>query len=80
MQVGYISQKYTLNDYTLAQKSLVMVATSLVVEASSLVMVATSLVMLPTSLVMLASSLVICGDLLGDGGHHNVTLMLCGGS
>ena len=37
-------------------------------------------VMLPTFLVMLTSSLVICGDLLGDGGHHNVTLMLCGGS
>ena len=57
-----------------------MVATSLVVEASSLVMVATSLVMLPTFLVMLTSSLVICGDLLGDGGHHNVILMLCEGS
>ena len=29
-QVGYISKKYTLEKYTLAQKSLVMVATSLV--------------------------------------------------
>ena len=49
-QVGYISQKYTLDNYTLekytlAQKSLVMVATSLVMVATSLVMVATSLMM-----------------------------------
>ena len=35
-QVGYISQKYTLEKYTLAQKSLVMVATSLVRVSTSL--------------------------------------------
>ena len=50
-QVGYISQKYTLDNYTLekytlAQKSLVMVATSLVMVSTSLVTVATSLALL----------------------------------
>ena len=61
MHVGYILQKYTLENhifekYTLAQKSLVMVVTSLVIVASSLVMVATSLVMVATSLVMVEKS------------------------
>ena len=42
MQVGYISQKYTLDNYslekyTLTQKSLVMMGTSLVMVATSLV-------------------------------------------
>ena len=45
-QVGYISKKYTLEKYTLAQKSLVMVATSLVMVSTSLVTVATSLALL----------------------------------
>ena len=64
MQVGFFSQKYTLDNYilekyTLAQKSLVMVVTSLVIVASSLVMVETSLVMMATSFVMVATSLVM---------------------
>ena len=50
-QVRYIWQKLTLDNYTLAQKSLVIVATSLVMVATSLVMGASSLVMATTSLV-----------------------------
>ena len=65
-QVGYISQKYTLDNYTLekytlAQKSLVMVATFLVTVTTSLVMVSTSLVMVSTSLVTVATSLALLG-------------------
>ena len=58
-QVGYISQKYTLDNYTLAQKSLVMVATSLVMVVTFLMMVSTSLLTVATSLVMVATSLVM---------------------
>ena len=52
-QAGYISQKYTL-----ARKSLVIVATSFTKVVTSLVMVSTSLVMVSTSLLMVLTSVV----------------------